>query len=99
MANIELSKLELLQDELDFLQDGDFVFLTENGEKQYAVVPMEMFRVLEELETMFDDTLASPVVKVNSENLDLSYDEYERIKEQIMEAVEKTLMPKPEKLN
>ena len=33
------------------------------------------------------------------DDLDLSYDEYERIKKQIMDAVEKTFMPKPEKLN
>ena len=34
-----------------------------------------------------------------NQDIELSYDEYERIKEQILEAVEKTLMPKPEKLN
>ena len=96
---LDLEKLELLQDELDCLDENDFVFLCENGQKKYAVVPIEMFEILEELSATFDDLYTSPVVRVDSENLDLTYDEYERIKQQIMEAVEKTLMPKPEKLN
>ena len=96
---IDLNKLELLQDELDCLEEGDFVFLSENGQKKYAVIPMEMFEVLEDITATFDDLYSSPVVKVDGDALDLSYDEYERIKQQIIDAVEKTLMPKPEKLN
>ena len=99
MVLLDLEQLELLQDELDALDQDEYVFLTENGEKKYAVIPMELYNLLEEFQMMFDDTYSSPLVKVDSANLDLSYDEYERIKEQIMEAVEKTLMPKPEKLN
>ena len=49
---------------------------------------------------IMNQPLDNPQVKiVNSGDFELSYDEYERIKNQIMEIVEKTLMPKPEKLN
>ena len=99
MVLLDLEQFELLQDELDALQQDEHVFLTENGEKKYAVIPMDLYNLMEEFQMLFDDAYASPVVKVDSANLDLSYDEYERIKQQILEAVEKTLMPKPEKLN
>jgi len=54
---------------------------------------------LEDLMAMINPSAVPQVKIVPSGELDLSYDEYERIKKQIMDAVEKTFMPKPEKLN
>ena len=51
--------------------------------------------LLKDLMMMLNDPDAMTVKIASSQDLDLSYDEYERIKKQIMDAVEKTFMPKP----
>ena len=64
------------------------------------IMPVELYDSLEEAMVLLDSPLMSPQVKViNSDDFELSYDEYERIKNQLVEIIEKTLMPKPEKLN
>ena len=99
MANIDINKLEELKDELDFLGTEDVLFIEEDGEEKYAVIPIELYNSVEDFLALLNDASAGPVVKVDGANLELSYDEYEKIKNQILEMVEKTLMPKPEKLN
>ena len=98
MANIDISKLEAIRDDLDFLEEGEVLFVDEQEQTRYVIVPVGIYDQLEELLMMLKEPAMLPVIRVN-EDIELSYDEYERIKNQIMEAVEKTLMPKPEKLN
>ena len=99
MANIDINRLDELKDELAFLNQDDVLFIEEDGQEKFAVVPIDLFNSVEDFLELLNEASSGPVVKVDSSNLDLSYDEYERIKNQIMEMVEKTLMPKPEKLN
>ncbi len=99
MANIDINRLDELKDELEFLEQDDVLFIEDGGQERFAVVPIELFNSVEDFLQLLNEASAGPVVRVDSANLDLSYDEYERIKNQIMEMVEKTLMPKPEKLN
>ena len=99
MANIDINRLEELKDELEFLEQDDVLFIEEDGQERFAVVPIDLFNSVEDFLELLNEAASGPVVKVDSPNIDLSYDEYERIKNQIMEMVEKTLMPKPEKLN
>ena len=81
------------------MNENDVLFIDEEGKTRYAILPIEMYDSLEDLMAMFANPSAASVKIVPSQDLDLSYEEYERIKKQIMDAVEKTFMPKPEKLN
>ena len=99
MANIDISKLSNISDELEDLEANDVLFVDENDQSRYVILPIELFDQIEDLIYMIKDPMAMPIVRFNPEDIDLSYDEYEQIKNQILEAVEKTLMPKPEKLN
>ena len=98
--NIDINRLNEIKQELESLKERDVLYISENGNTKYVIAPIELYDSLQEALGSFDDTFYSPQVKlVNSSDYELSYDEYERIKNQIMELVEKTLMPKPEKLN
>ena len=99
MANIDISKLSNIYDELEDLDVSDVLFVDEGTQSRYVILPIELFDQLADLISMLKEPESMPVVKFSGEDIELSYDEYERIKNQIMEAVEKTLMPKPEKLN
>ena len=95
--NIDINKLSEIKNELDSLSEEDVLFIDDQGKTKYVIAPIELYDRIEDLLGSYD---YNPQVKViNSEDFELSYDEYERIKKQIMDLVEKTLMPKPEKLN
>ncbi|MBQ6478795.1 MAG: hypothetical protein IJI44_05425 [Erysipelotrichaceae bacterium] len=98
--NIDIEKLKQIREELDRMSENDILFVTENNVEKYAIVPIELYDAVEDMFSSFSEGGYVPQVKIASnQEIELSYDEYERIKEQILEAVEKTLMPKPEKLN
>jgi|GEM_PF-1298851 len=97
--NIDINRITAIKDELDSLSENDVLFIDEENKTKYAIMPIELYDSLEDLMTMLGTNAAPSVRIVPSEDIDLSYDEYERIKKQIMDAVEKTFMPKPEKLN
>lgn len=99
MANIDISKLSNISDELEDLKGSEVLFVDENAQSRYVIMPIELFDQLEDLIYMMKEPATLPVIRFSGDDIELSYDEYERIKNQIMEAVEKTLMPKPEKLN
>ncbi|MBQ6493079.1 MAG: hypothetical protein IJI92_04365 [Erysipelotrichaceae bacterium] len=100
MYNIDIERIKDIKDELDSLRENDVLFVDENGKSRYVVMPIELYDAIEDVAMMAASTVAMPQVRIaNPEDIELSYDEYERIKKQIMDAVEKTLMPKPEKLN
>ena len=82
------------------MKEDDVLFVDENGSTGYAILPIERYDEVEELLNLLSDKGYATDVKVAGiDSIDLTYDEYERIKNQIMETVEKTLCPKPEKLN
>lgn len=95
--NIDIEKIKEIKQELDSLSENDVLFVDEKGTTKFAILPIEMYDSLEDLMMMLNGSTAVKIA--TSEDIDLSYDEYERIKKQIMDAVEKTFMPKPEKLN
>ena len=98
--SIDIGKLKEIREELDRMAESDVLFVTENNMEKYAIIPIELYDAVENMFTALNDPVYIPQVKIASnQEIELSYDEYERIKEQILEAVEKTLMPKPEKLN
>lgn len=100
--NIDIKRLENIKDQLDQLDDNEVLFIDDNLNTKYVIMPIDMYDKAEELLNMFDDARANEIkVKVVSPNTgnELTYEEYEKIKTTIMEAVEKTFKPKAEKLN
>ncbi len=98
--NIDIEKLREIREELDQMAESDVLFVTEDNREKYAIIPIELYDAVEDVLSGLNDPVFVPQVKIaGNQEIELSYDEYERIKEQILEAVEKTLMPKPEKLN
>ncbi len=97
--NVDIERVSGIIDELDQLKESDVLFIDENGESRFAIIPIETYDAIDDMLAMFNDASRMQVQIANPENIELSYDEYERSKQQIMDVVEKTLMPKPEKLN
>lgn len=97
--NIDIERLKEIKDELDAMNESDVLFIDEDRKAKYVIMPVEFYDTLEDLLNVLNAPAPASVRIAAPEEIDLSYDEYERIKKQIMEAVEKTFMPKPEKLN
>lgn len=98
VITVDLEKLKEIQEELDELKDGDVIsVIDENNEMKFAIVNQEYYNMFENLADM---VLNPPKVNVNQLGIaNLSYEEYENIKEQVLDALERYLMPKPENLN
>ena len=97
--NIDIERLKEIREELDEMKETDVLFIDEDRKAKYVIMPVELYDTLEDLLSVLNTPASASVRIAAPEEIDLSYDEYERIKKQIMEAVEKTFMPKPEKLN
>lgn len=97
--NIDIERLKEIKDELDAMNESDVLFIDEDRKAKYVIMPVELYDTLEDLLNVLNAPAPASVRIAAPDEIDLSYDEYERIKKQIMEAVEKTFMPKPEKLN
>ena len=75
-------------------KNEEVIYLTENGSIKYALLPIETY------DLFVSKQLPSTAIKfINPGNNEVSYDEYEEIKKQVLEALDKTFKPKPEKLN
>lgn len=100
IMNIDIKKLGDIKLELDELKENQALFIDEDGKTKYAIIPIDYYDKSEEVMTMMNqmDNIGSNV-RIIGPDSELTYEEYERIKTGIMEAVEKTLKPKAEKLN
>ncbi|MBQ1477621.1 MAG: hypothetical protein IIZ33_05705 [Erysipelotrichaceae bacterium] len=96
---IDIKELENIYPELDDLNDEEALYVTENGEDRFVILSAAHYEAIEGLARMIEEAQKNPVRVVGNEDFDITYEEYEAVKEQIIEALEKTLMPKPEKLN
>lgn len=97
--NIDIERLKEIKEELDAMNETDVLYIDQDRKAKYVIMPVELYDTLEDLLNVLNTPVSASVRIAAPEEIDLSYDEYERIKKQIMEAVEKTFMPKPEKLN
>lgn len=96
--NIDIKELENIKDKLERLSYDDVLFVDEDGKNKYVIMPVDIYDAIEDTMSLLNSS--NPQVRIaNPEDIELSYGEYERVKQQILDAVEKTLMPKPEKLN
>lgn len=96
-TNIDIKKLENIKDQLDSLNNEDVLFVDEEGQTKYAIIPIMTYDLVEEM--LSSNMNEGPKVIMAGDKAELTYEEYERIKVAIMEMVEQTLKPKAEKLN
>lgn len=98
--SIDINRIKDVMDELQSLKEDEVLYVSEDQKTKYVIMPIELYDSLDEAKQLLDSSFMNTQVKVlNSDDFELSYDEYERVKNQLMEIIEKTLMPKPEKLN
>ena len=95
--NIDIKKLKDIKEELEKL-DKDVAFIDEDGVSKFVILPIEQYEFVEDILQASKDGRGSIRV-INANNLELTYDEYESVKKQLDEIIEKTFKPKPEKLN
>jgi len=98
--NLDITNNRNLKKALSTLEKDDTLFLDDHGITKYAVIDMDLYDEIQELMENVNDDGQIPMIKVvGQDGLQLTYDEYEKIKKQLNEALEKTLKPNPEKLN
>ena len=100
--NIDIKELENIKQDLSELKDRDVLYIDENGVTKYAIMNIDAYDEASELLSLFEENkrnMSANVKVIGANNEDITYEEYERIKALIMEAVEKTFKPKAEKLN
>jgi len=99
--NIELKDIQKYKKEISEVSEDNCVFIDVKGQTKFAIIPISLYDEIE-LALEQENNMAKPEVRIatlNPQALELTYDEYEKIKDSIMKAVEKSLKPKPEKLN
>lgn len=99
--NIDIKRISEIKDELDSLSEDDVLFIDEDGTTKYAITPVEFYDkaedVLSTIEAM--DAMTPKVKIIGAGDGEMTYEEYERVKRLINDAVEKAFKPKAEKLN
>lgn len=92
-----------LKEDLDELESDDFLYIQEDGKDKYVVMPMSIFEEAESLIESMNSAIPQTMIKVISNNGDvnpeLTYEEYVKIKKQLIKTLDETFKPKADKLN
>lgn len=96
---IDINELANLKEKLYDLKDEEVLEIYDEGEKSFVVLNYDFFKQIEDLSIMIAETNAMKENMQPIENLELTYEEFENVKEQVIDALEKTFLPKPDKLN
>lgn len=96
---IDINELADLKEDLYDLKDDEVLEIYEDGERSFVILNAKFFKQIEDLSIMIAESNAMRENMQPIENLELTYEEFENVKEQVIDALEKTFMPKPEKLN
>ena len=102
MKTIEIEEFEDLRNELEELDDEEVLVLSEDGKDKYMVVPLNLYEKYAEMfetEDGVENGEKAGVRVISSMPSDLTYEEYERVKKELIKALDETLKPNPEKLN
>lgn len=101
MKNIDIKELKEIKEELECMDEQ--IFICENKEPKYVIVPIDEYDDLASCKELIDgklDTMPNEGVKIiTNSNSKLSYEEYEKIRKQLVDVFDATFKPKPEKLN
>ena len=96
---IKIDELNNLKDMLYELEDDEMIEIYEDNERSFVILSSEFFKQIEDLSIMVAEGNKMRANMQPIENFEMTYEEFENVKEQIIDALEKTFLPKPEKLN
>lgn len=105
MKKVKVEDLKVIDDELDTLSDGDALIVCDGKEEKYAIITMSDYLDYQELIKFeaqmhpFKNGVTPEVHVLGDEDIEITYEEYESIKKQLLEALDKTFKSKLEKLN
>ena len=97
--NVDIKKLNSIREELDSLDEDDVLFVEDDGRAAYVLMKAEYYDYIEEIFRQSQGIMSPKVKVINTDSLELTYDEYEAVKKQLNDIIEQTFKPKPEKLN
>ena len=96
--SINIDELANIKDLLSTLDDESVLYVEEDGENKYVIMTSSFYEGVAEVAEALKNGAAT-AIKVAMPSFDLSYEDYENIKRQVDEALDKAFRPKPEKLN
>lgn len=101
MINIDIKELNEIEEELNELSEDEVIFVEKDGQARYAILPIEQYDELDSYRDLLDGKVENgAAVKIVSPNHnELTYEEYEKIRKQLVDVFDKTFKPNPEKLN
>lgn len=101
MLKIDINELKNIKDDLKSLDDDEVAFIEEENETKFVIMPAGQYDELESFRSFLDEgrVKTSNVKIITNATNELTYDEYEKIKKQLIEVIDKTLKPNPEKFN
>ena len=101
MLKIDINEIKNIKDELDTLDEDEVAFVEDNNETKYVIMPVSQYDEIESFRSFLDEGQMpnSNVKIITNASYDLTYDEYEKIRKQLIEVIDKTLKPNPEKFN
>lgn len=96
--SVNINELANIKDLLETLDDESVLYVEEDGENKYVIMTSSLYDGVAEVAEALKNGAAT-AIKVAMPNFELSYEDYENIKRQVDEALDKAFRPKPEKLN
>lgn len=97
---VDIKKLKSIKKELESLNDKDNVlFVNEDGTSKYVIMTSELYEEIEETKQLLDSVDSPGFVINSSEDIELTYEQYETIKKNVLKMLDDALKPKPESLN
>ena len=96
--SINIDELANIKDLLSTLDDESVLYVEEDGENKYVIMTSSLYEGVAEVAEALKNGAAT-AIKVAMPSFDLSYEDYENIKRQVDESLDKAFRPKPEKLN
>jgi len=103
MRYIDIKDLKELKKDLETLDTEEVGFINDGDKTKYAILNIALYDRLESYRFIQEGAQASPMIKVISSDLEnaqeLTYEEYESIRKQLIDVFDKNFKPKPSKLN
>lgn len=104
MKNIDIKEFEFIKEDLEQLKEEEVIFINDKDEPKYVLMSADDYDNFLIYRDLLDESVPAedckPAIKIvsNKEN-GLTYEEYEKIKKQLVEVFDKTFKPNPNKLN
>ena len=104
MEKMDIKEIKDFKECLELVEDDKALVLADGKEEKYAVITMNDYSIYQDLlaldRQIHPFKYGSPEIRLMAdEDFEITYEEYENIKKQILEALDKTFKPKLEKLN